>query len=82
MMQQSWSKHTKALHCSCYFLIDQGQADQFLQERLHPHNFVEACRSNGVPVVLRMQEGYDHSYYFIATFVGEHIAHHAKALKE
>lgn len=65
-----------------FFLIDQGKADQFLQEQLHPHNFVEACRSNGVPVVLRMQEGYDHSYYFISTFIGEHIAHHAKALKE
>ncbi|ELT97779.1 hypothetical protein CAPTEDRAFT_21698 [Capitella teleta] len=63
-------------------LIDQGQDDNFLsQGQLLPDNFLAACNSNNVPVILRMQEGYDHSYFFIATFIGEHIAHHAKYLK-
>ena len=63
-------------------LIDQGKSDNFLEEQLYPKNFVDACRSNNVPVVLRMQEGYDHSYFFISTFIGEHIENHARALKD
>jgi S-formylglutathione hydrolase len=62
-------------------LIDQGDADQFLAEQLKPRLFVAACEKAGQAVELRMQRGYDHSYYFIASFVGEHIAHHAAALK-
>lgn len=63
-------------------LIDQGKADNFLSAgQLLPDKFVAACAEAKVPVVLRMQEDYDHSYYFIATFIGEHIAHHAKYLK-
>ncbi|MFT3763613.1 MAG: S-formylglutathione hydrolase [Pseudoxanthomonas sp.] len=61
-------------------LIDQGDADEFLGQ-LQPHLFAEAAQSAGYPVALRMQPGYDHSYYFIASFIGEHIAHHAAALK-
>ena len=61
-------------------LIDQGDADQFLTEQLKPRLFVEACEKAGQAVELRMQPGYDHSYYFIASFVGTHIAHHAAAL--
>ena len=65
-----------------YVHIDQGKDDQFLTDKqLLPENFVEACRVRNVPVVLRMQEGYDHSYYFISSFIGEHIKHHAEALK-
>lgn len=45
-----------------------------------PERFEAACESSGQPLRLRMQPGYDHSYYFIATFVGDHIAHHARAL--
>lgn len=64
-----------------YIMIDQGKDDTFLtQGQLLPENFVDACRVVGVPVVLRMHEGYDHSYYFIASFVTEHIKHHATVL--
>lgn len=62
-------------------LIDQGTDDQFYPSQLLPENFVEACRSKNVPVTLRMQEGYDHSYYFISSFVEDHVKHHARHLK-
>ncbi|PKA66989.1 S-formylglutathione hydrolase [Apostasia shenzhenica] len=62
-------------------LIDQGVDDKFLKEQLLPHNFEEACKKIDAPLVLRMQLGYDHSYYFIATFIDDHIRHHAKSLK-
>ncbi|KAL5004240.1 hypothetical protein ScPMuIL_017696 [Solemya velum] len=63
-------------------LIDQGKSDNFLKEgQLLPDNFVATCAESKVPVIMRMQEGYDHSYFFIASFMGEHIAHHAKYLK-
>lgn len=62
-------------------LVDQGKADEFLDEgQLLPENLRAACKDMEVPLMLRMQEGYDHSYHFIATFIGEHIAHHAKAM--
>jgi S-formylglutathione hydrolase len=61
-------------------LIDQGTADNFLDEQLKPHLFLAAARAAGVPVTLRYQSGYDHSYYFMASFIGEHIAHHARLL--
>jgi S-formylglutathione hydrolase len=61
-------------------LIDQGSADRFLTEQLKPDLFVEACRASGTRVELRLQEGYDHSYYFISTFVDDHLRHHASAL--
>lgn len=64
-------------------LIDQGTEDEFLhQKQLLPENFVQACSDNKMPVILRMQEGYDHSYYFISSFIGEHIAHHMQFLKQ
>lgn len=63
-------------------LIDQGLADEFYDEKqLLPENFQAACDRAGQAVTIRLQEGYDHSYHFIATFIGEHIAYHAKALK-
>lgn len=62
-------------------LIDQGDADKFLQEKqLLPDKFQDACNLVGMPLILRMQPGYDHSYFFIASFVEDHIQHHAKAL--
>ena len=61
-------------------LIDQGLADKFLAEQLHPHLFQAACIDAGQPLTLRMHEGFDHGYYFIATFMADHIAHHAKYL--
>lgn len=64
-------------------LIDQGTRDEFYDEaQLLPENFQAACDQAGQSLILRMQEGYDHSYHFIASFVGEHIAYHATALKK
>ncbi|GJP47872.1 hypothetical protein CLOM_g7048 [Closterium sp. NIES-68] len=63
-------------------LIDQGDSDKFYHEKqLLPENFQKACTEAGVPLTLRFQGGYDHSYFFIASFIGDHIKHHAKALK-
>ena len=61
---------------------DQGDADQFLKEQLRHELFQEACKQAGHPLTLRMQDGYDHSYFFIATFIADHIAHHAKAIND
>lgn len=61
-------------------LIDQGTADQFLSEQLLPEVFEQACAMVGQPLTLRFHEGYNHSYYFIATFIADHIRHHAEAL--
>jgi S-formylglutathione hydrolase len=60
--------------------VDQGSADSFLDTQLKPERFRAACEAAGVPLELRLREGYDHSYYFIASFVGEHMAFHAGAL--
>jgi S-formylglutathione hydrolase len=60
-------------------LIDQGTADEFLATQLRSHLLDAACKRAGHPLKLRMQPGYDHSYYFIASFIGDHIAHHARA---
>jgi S-formylglutathione hydrolase len=62
-------------------LIDQGMSDQFLQTQLHPHLFEEAARKVGYPLQLRRHGGYDHGYYFISTFMQDHLVHHAKILK-
>jgi len=61
-------------------LIDQGLADKFLAEQLHPHLFEAACVEAGQPLTLRRHEGYDHGYFFISTFMADHIAHHAQHL--
>ncbi|RYD86455.1 MAG: S-formylglutathione hydrolase, partial [Sphingomonadales bacterium] len=62
-------------------LIDQGTADGFLEEQLKTHLLREACDRAGQPATIRMQDGYDHSYYFISTFMAEHVAWHAGRLK-
>ncbi len=62
-------------------LVDQGDADEFLAGQLKPELLQAACAAVGHPLELRMQPGYDHSYYFIASFIGDHVAHHAKALR-
>lgn len=62
-------------------LVDQGTADEFLPDQLYPRHLEQACRARNFPLTLRMQEGYDHSYHFIATFIGEHLAWHARALQ-
>ena len=62
-------------------LIDQGLADGFLENQLHPHAFEAACQKAGQPLTLRRHEGYDHGYYFISTFMDDHLAFHAERLK-
>lgn len=61
-------------------LIDQGEADQFLEKQLKPELFDQACAEAGQSLTLRRQPGYDHSYYFIASFIDDHLRHHAAAL--
>jgi S-formylglutathione hydrolase len=61
-------------------LIDQGLADKFLAEQLHPEAFEEACARAGQPLTLRRHEGYDHGYYFISTFVEDHLRFHRRLL--
>ena len=62
-------------------LVDQGTADSFLTDGLRPQLLAEACKAAGIPLTLRMQEGYDHSYFFIASFMADHISWHAERLK-
>ncbi len=61
-------------------LIDQGEADQFLAEQLYPEVFEAACAAAGQPLTLRRQAGYDHGYYFISTFIEDHIRFHVERL--
>ena len=63
-------------------LVDQGDADDFLAGQLKPELLWKACAAVQHPLKLRMQQGYDHSYYFIASFIGDHIAHHAAAMSD
>lgn len=61
-------------------LVDQGLADKFLERELSPHLLEEACAKAGQPLELRRHEGYDHGYFFIQTFVADHLRHHAALL--
>lgn len=61
-------------------MVDQGDADQFLAEQLKPQLLEEACAAAGIPLILRLQPGYDHSYYFISTFMADHLRWHADRL--
>jgi S-formylglutathione hydrolase len=61
-------------------LVDQGTGDKFLCDQLQPELLAAACEASGQPLTLRMRDGYDHSYYFVSTFIEEHLAHHARVL--
>lgn len=61
-------------------LVDQGLADNFLEKQLNPEAFEQACEKAGQPLTLRRHEGYDHGYYFISTFMGDHLEFHAERL--
>lgn len=61
-------------------LIDQGTGDKFLAAQLHPERFAEACRQSGTPLQLRYHDDYDHGYYFISTFMEDHLRFHAQRL--
>jgi S-formylglutathione hydrolase len=80
-----WAEHDAAelVKQRCFpgvIRIDQGTADQFLEEQLRPELFSEACAEAGQPLDLRMRARYDHGYWFIQSFVEEHLRHHAAAL--
>lgn len=84
--QAAWAAHDATMliqagHRTPPLLVDQGEADQFLAEQLLPHRFEAACRDAGQPLRLRRHAGYDHGYYFIASFVEDHLRHHAQALR-
>ena len=84
--QEQWkawdaTELVKAGHRALPALIDQGTSDEFLAGQLFPQDLQAACAAQGGSLTLRMQEGYDHSYHFIATFIGEHLAYHARALQ-
>ena len=83
----AWAPHdatelVKAGARAPHLLIDQGLADKFLAEQLHPDLFEAACRAAGQPLTLRRHAGYDHGYYFIQSFMADHLAHHAQALAQ
>lgn len=86
--QKEWLKHdATALMNSAKdradapeILIDQGGGDNFLEEQLKPHLFKDACSKAGQKLTLRIHDGYDHSYYFIQSYIGDHIKHHIKIL--
>ena len=70
----------KLQKASLPILVDQGDADQFLEEQLKPESLVQAAEVNGSEVKLRMQPGYDHSYFFISSFIDDHLEFHSKYL--
>ena len=84
--RHAWARHdatelVKAGARLPALLIDQGLADKFLAEQLHPDLFEAACTEAGQPLTLRRHAGFDHGYYFISTFIADHIAHHALQLQ-
>lgn len=84
---QTWQTYdaTELINAGAHLndiLIDQGTGDEFYEEgQLLSEDFQSACKENEQALTLRMQAGYDHSYHFISSFIGEHIAYHASALK-
>jgi S-formylglutathione hydrolase len=87
--QREWERHD-ACHLMATagsrsgapsILVDQGEADDFLSEQLQPERFETACAQAGQRLILRRHAGYDHSYFFIATFIDDHIDHHAGILR-
>lgn len=80
-----WAKHDAVQLIASgarvpHLLVDQGSQDQFLREQLRPELLEQACAAADQPLTLRRHEGYDHGYFFIMTFVGEHLEHHARTL--
>lgn len=81
----TWERHDAcklvvAQPSTASILVDTGTADPFLDEQLTPQKFIDACKSSGQALEYRMQDGYDHSYWFIATLMEQHLRHHAAAL--
>lgn len=83
--QQAWARYDSVRliehgHTPPPLLVDQGDADNFLNTQLRPERLQQACANAGIDALIRSQPGYDHSYYFIASFIAEHIAFHAQHL--
>jgi S-formylglutathione hydrolase len=83
--QQAWRRHDAVALIETGarlpdLLVDQGEADTFLHNQLRPQILADACREAGIPLTLRMQPGYDHSYSFISTFMEDHLRWHAERL--
>jgi S-formylglutathione hydrolase len=84
--QTTWAAHdaTALVQAGHRFpgpaLVDQGEGDKFLAEQLHPHLLEAACAAAGQPLTLRRHAGYDHGYFFIASFIDDHLRHHAAQL--
>lgn len=83
--QSAWRNYdatelVKEQQLSGEILVDQGSADEFLEEQLKPQFFEQACAAAGQALKLRMQDGYDHSYFFVASFIEDHLRFHAQAL--
>ena len=74
------SELVKQMQVPATILVDQGLADKFLPDQLYPEVFEAACKASGQALMLRRQEGYDHGYYFISTFMEDHLRHHAAQL--
>ncbi len=79
--EESWKQYdaselVKSARVESEILIDQGTDDKFLKEQLKPGIFEQNCKETGYPLNLRMQEGYDHSYYFVSSFIKDHIEFH------
>ena len=83
--RESWRSYdaaelVRSMRYGGTILVDQGGADKFLAEQLKPELLREAARASGTPLALRRHDAYDHSYYFIATFIEDHLRHHASVL--
>ena len=83
--KENWSMYdsvalVKSGHIFPEILIDQGEADSFLDEGLRPWLLTEACKNTSINLELRMQPNYDHSYFFVSSFMEDHVAFHAEAL--
>ncbi|MFT4730127.1 MAG: S-formylglutathione hydrolase [Granulosicoccus sp.] len=83
--KSTWAQYdacelVKAKPSNASILIDSGDADPFLSEQLRPELFIDACKSTGQSLNYRLQPGYDHSYWFIASFIEDHLTHHAQGL--
>lgn len=79
--QYDASELVTAKRYAATILIDQGTADKFLTEQLQPERFEAACKASGTALTLRRQDSYDHGYYFISTFMEDHLRHHAEYLR-
>ncbi len=83
---QTWQAHDSAwlianAEKQLPLLVDQGDADSFLTEQLQPEHLLDAASKRHYPLTHNMRAGYDHSYFFIASFIGEHLAWHANHIK-